>query len=239
MHTAPREQRRTLFRYLLLFSAVSGIAALASWPMAARGNNICSTFPNYCGGILFMSAREGYAGGPYITSSHCNAGETTAFANIASSTNSKPEMRAKWPSGIRMQEYRCDGVWDNYADIQIKYLPQSNFLQSDGSHIGGRNVNVAASSAYCSFWSTSAPCGNRPTVQINQDKFFDPNRSASYRESEIEHETGHALGLQHHCTGPAVMNNGAQGCPDGYQGDFGSAPGYFATDRQGINNVYP
>jgi hypothetical protein len=36
-----------------------------------------------------------------------------------------------------------------------------------------------------------------------------------------------------------VMNNGASSCPDGYQGRFGSAPGYFATDRQGIDNVYP
>ena len=60
-----------------------------------------------------------------------------------------------------------------------------------------------------------------------------------YEESEIEHETGHSFGLAHHCTGYAVMNNGASGCPDGYLGHFGSAPGYYATDRQGIDNVYP
>ena len=116
-------------------------------------------------------------------------------------------------------------------------MDQSNFYQGGGYYIGGRNVDVEAAPAYCSYWGTWHPCGSRPNVQINTQKFF--GNSTTYRESELEHETGHSLGLQHHCTGPAVMNNGASGCPDGYQGRFGSAPGYFATDRSGINNVYP
>ena len=120
---------------------------------------------------------------------------------------------------------------------EINYKDQSYFRQPDGHYIGGRNVDTAASSAYCSFWGTSYPCGSRPTVEINTQKFF--GNSLSYEESEIEHETGHSFGLAHHCVGIAVMNNGASSCPDGWQGHFGSAPGYFATDRQGIDNVYP
>lgn len=49
------------------------------------------------------------------------------------------------------------------------------------------------------------------------------------------HETGHSLGLTHHCSSPSIMNNGAGDC---YGGRFGGT-GYFSTDRYGINNVYP
>ena len=228
--------RRRCAQSMLLFVVVSAVSALASWPLVAGANDIKARFPSSSGGVLWMSAREGYSGLIYITSTHCNSGETTAYSNIKSSTTGKAQM-TRWSTGIDMSNYRCDGVWDNYADIRINYKDQSYFLQPDGHYIGGRNVDTAASSAYCAFWSTSSPCGSRPTVEINTQKFF--SNSLSYEESEIEHETGHSFGLAHHCTGYAVMNNGASGCPDGYQGHFGSAPGYFATDRQGIDNVYP
>jgi hypothetical protein len=228
--------RRGYARSMLLFVVVSALTAVASWPFVARANNIKAQFPSANGGVLWMSQRESYLGLIYITSNHCNSGETTAYSNIKSSTTGKAQM-TRWSSGIDMSNYRCDGVWDNYADIRINYKDQSYFLQPDGHYIGGRNVDVAASSAYCAFWNTYSPCGSRPTVEINTQKFF--SNSLSYEESEIEHETGHSFGLAHHCTGYAVMNNGASGCPDGYAGHFGSAPGYYATDRQGIDNVYP
>jgi hypothetical protein len=235
MHQRTRRRRRYA-QSMVLFVAVGALSALASWPFVAGANNIKAQFPSANGGILWMSKREGYAGLVYITSTRCNSGETTAYSNIKSSTTGKAQM-TRWTTGIDMSNYRCDGVWDYYADIRIHYKDQSYFRQPDGSYIGGRNVDTAASSAYCSFWGTYSPCGSRPTVEINEDKFF--SRSLSYEESEIEHETGHSLGLAHHCTGYAVMNNGASGCPDGYLGHFGSAPGYYATDRSGIDNVYP
>ena len=86
----------------------------------------------------------------------------------------------------------------------------------------------------CSFWGTSYPCGSRPNVQINRQKFF--GNSSTYEHSELTHETGHSLGLAHHCTSASIMNDGSSSC---FGGRFGSAPGYFATDRQGISNVYP
>jgi hypothetical protein len=228
--------RRGYAASMLLFALVSTVSAVASWPLVAGANDIKARFPSGNGGILWMSQREGYAGLAYITSNSCNSGETTAYSNVKSSTTGKAQM-TRWGTGISMSNYRCDGVWDNYADIRINYKDQSYFLQPDGHYIGGRNVDVTASSAYCAFWSTYSPCGSRPTVEINQQKFF--ANSLSYKESEIEHESGHSLGLYHHCTGFAVMNNGASSCPDGYAGHFGSAPGYYATDRSGIDNVYP
>lgn len=227
---------RKRLRGALLFTAVAVVSALASWPMLASANDIKAHFPASNGGTLWMSGRFGYPGYVDTTSSNCNSSESTMYSNVKSSTTGKPEM-TRWANGIQFSRYRCDNVWDYTADLRISYMDQSNFLQSNGTYIGGRNLDVEAAPAYCSSWGTSYPCGSRPNVQINQQKFF--GNSATYQESELEHETGHGLGLAHHCLGPAVMNNGASGCPDGYQGRFGSAPGYFATDRQGINNVYP
>ena len=132
---------------VLLFVVVSAISAAASWPLVAGANDIKAQFPSSNGGILWMSRREGYSGLVYLTSTHCNSGERTAASNIKSSTTGKAQM-TRWSSGIQMSEYRCDGVWDSYADIRVRYMDQSNFLQPNGTYIGGRNVDTAASSAY-------------------------------------------------------------------------------------------
>ena len=229
-------KRRGVVQNVVLFLVVGALAATAAWPMAASADHIKARFPSMNGGTLWVSGRFGYLGWVYVTSSNCNAAETSMYNNVKNTTTGTSYM-GRWADGIQFSRYRCDNVWDYTADLRISYMDQSNFDQGGGYFIGGRNVDVEAAPAYCSYWGTSYPCGSRPNVQINTQKFF--GNSATYRESELEHETGHGLGLAHHCTGPAVMNNGASGCPDGYQGRFGSAPGYFATDRSGINNVYP
>jgi predicted Zn-dependent protease len=202
-----------------------------SWPVAAGANHIKAQFPSANGGILWMSGRMDYAGWVYVVSSNCNSNELAAYSEVKSSTTGKAEMR-RWVDGIDMSRYRCDNVWDYYADVRISYMDQSNFRQPDGSYIGGRNIDVQASSAYCSFWGTSYPCGSRPNVQINQQKYS--ANSASYRETLLQHETGHSYGLDHHCTSAAVMNQGVSSC---YGGRWGGP--YFATDRAGIDRVYP
>jgi len=230
---SPSSTRRHLGRSVALFVVVSALAALASWPLAASANHIKAQFPSMYGGTLWMSGRFGYPGYVYITSSDCNGAETTTYGQIKNTTTGTSEMR-RWANGIQMSSYRCDNTWDYYADVRITYMDQSNFLQPDGHYIGGRNVDVQAASAYCSFWGTSYPCGSRPNVQINRQKFF--GNSSTYEHSELTHETGHSLGLAHHCTSASIMNDGSSSC---FGGRFGSAPGYFATDRQGISNVYP
>jgi hypothetical protein len=230
---APATRRRGAAKAAVLFVYVSSLAALASWPLVASANHIKAQFPSMYGGTLWMSRREGYSGLQYITSSRCPAIENTAFSTIHNSTTGFQYM-ARWTNGIRMSQQRCDNVWTYLMDIRITYKDQSYFDQGGGYYIGGRNVDVQASSDYCTYWYTSYPCGSRPNVQINEDKFF--SHSSTYEVNELMHETGHALGLAHHCTGPSIMDNGASDC---YGGWFGGNPGYFATDRAGIDNVYP
>src|ERR671937_1198195 len=148
--------RRRYAQSMVLFVAVSALSALASWPFVAGANNIKAQFPSANGGILWMSRREGYAGLVYITSTHCNSGENTAYNNIKSSTTGKAQMQ-RWTTGIDMSNYRCDGVWDNYADIRIHYKDQSYFLQPDGHYIGGRDPTPAAPIAHFPFLDTYSP----------------------------------------------------------------------------------
>jgi len=84
------------------------------------------------------------------------------------------------------------------------------------------------------WYSGYSPCGVRPQVQLNQQKFF--GNSFAYETREVMHETGHSFGLNHHCNGDSIMNNGASDC------NYGSwliPQHYYSTDRVGINNVYP
>jgi len=50
------------------------------------------------------------------------------------------------------------------------------------------------------------------------------------------HETGHSLGLAHHCNSDSIMNDGTSGCNGGA---FTNITGYQQTDLDGIHNVYP
>lgn len=48
------------------------------------------------------------------------------------------------------------------------------------------------------------------------------------------HETGHSLGLAHHCQGDSIMNCGGS-CNNGR---WLQVMSYQPTDRNGINDVY-
>lgn len=179
MLRAPASRRRSAARGIALFVLVSSLAALASWPLAAGANDIKAQFPSMYGGTLWMSRREGYSGWQYITSSTCPAVENSAFSAIKSSTTGKPEM-PQWTSGIAMSQYRCDNAWDYYADIRISYMDQSNFYEGNGYYIGGRNVDVQAASAYCSFWSTGIrAAAGRTSRSTGRSSSATPRRTRS------------------------------------------------------------
>jgi hypothetical protein len=214
-----------------LFLAVASVTAMLAWPVAAMASHHYGNFPYW--GVLFMSRRENYSGNLWITSTNCNEPERIGFNDVHNSTVGTSEM-PQWADGIHMTEYRCDGGWDFYADIQIKYMDQANFRQQDGSYIGGRNVNLDPGSGYCAFWGTYSPCGVRPQVQINADRYF--SRDWTYRAREIMHETGHSMGLDHHCSGNSIMNNGASDCNGGA---WYIPLHYYSTDRWGIQAIYP
>ena len=150
-----------------LFFVVATVASLAAAPAGTLASDIKGQFPYY--GVLWMSRRMDYSGLIYVTSNRCNSYETGAWSRIKNSTTGTSEMW-QWRNGIDMRQYRCDGAWDYSADIQLKYMDQSYFLQPSGYYIGGRNVDLQPGSGYCSFWGTWSPCGVRPQVQINVDK---------------------------------------------------------------------
>lgn len=154
-----------------LFVTVSVFVGLVAWSNPATANDIKAQFPSTYGGTLWMSSRFGYQGYVYVVSSNCTQVELDTYAEIKSSTTGKPEM-SNWANGIQMSRYKCDNVWDYTADLRISYMDQSNFLQSNGSYIGGRNVDVQASADYCATWGTSYPCGSRPNVPDQPAEVF-------------------------------------------------------------------
>lgn len=202
-------------------------------PPPAKANHRKGTFPTY--GLLWTSGRKNYSGLQYVSTNNCNQSQRDAMAAVKSGTTGTSWM-GRWANGIQMSEYLCDGTSNNYVDLWIRYKPQSYFLQPNGTYIGGRNVDAAASPSFCSFWNTTHPCGMRPTVEINQDKYA--ANSSTYKKRLIMHETGHSQGLNHHCTSDSIMNDGSSTCNGGKFTSL-SPMTYYATDREGVSKTYP
>jgi hypothetical protein len=228
----PQQQWKKLLQRAVLGVALV-IGSVAGLTGTASANHHKGTFPNQ--GLLWTSGYEAYSGIVFISSNHCNPSENNTWTVVQNSTKGQSSM-SRWSSGLLMQADRCDGVYDNWDDMQIVYKDQSYFRQSDGSYIGGRNVDTLAPSSYCAFFSKPYPCGMRPQVQINTNKFF--ANSATYQVRELLHETGHGNGLSHHCTSDSIMNDGSSACNGGKFTSL-SPLAYWATDRAGISATYP
>jgi hypothetical protein len=201
---------------LLLFLS---ILSPALWASADHNKG---TYPSY--GIMWISADKDYSGYSYFTSENCNSAETGAASRIEDSTTGTAEM-SDWDSGIQLTQYTCTGNWNYYTDMKFHYL----------NHPGspGENHDDVASSAFCSFWNESYPCGMRPDVHF--DTTWWNNASQTSRERLVMHETGHSFGLSHHCSEDAIMNDGSGGCNGGA---WTSVMEYQSTDREGIDSVY-
>jgi hypothetical protein len=173
-----------------------------------------------------------------ITSSSCNQRELEAYNRVEATTVG--EFPVRWPSGIRLRrsiDHACDETVTARVDIKLSYEPASNFVRADGSTYGGYNVSFLASRSWCHIWSQGYPCGSHPSVvHLNQSRFGDSSYSEDYRRRLIMHETGHSLGLDHHCTSDAIMNDGTSGCNGGA---WTNINGYQKTDRDGIHSLYP
>lgn len=174
------------------------------------------------------------AGPEFVTSNYCTLAERDAIARIRSSTAGTAEFGGRWPSGLSLSRTdRCDGVVDTYVDISLSY---SDFCTTHGcGTYGGENHSLLAPSSWCAIWSARYPCGSHPSiVHLNKPKYL--NTSSTGRQRLIMHETGHSQGLDHHCTGDAIMNSGVSSCNGGR---WLEVMGYRATDRAGIRNVFP
>lgn len=232
--SAEHRARRGLITACLV-TAVFGV--LLANPDLAAANHIKGAYPNQ--GFLWMSKDKNYSGAVWATSTRCNQSESDAWELVRSSTVNKVEMR-RWTNGIQMRTERCDGLFMMNVDFKINYLPQALFRQRSGRFIGGRNIDAPATADFCLFWSVPAGrrCGNRPEVQINQDKFFSNPPPSNYQKRELMHESGHSHGFNgnpHHCNSRSINNDGSSGCSY----DWLNTLSYQSTDRIGINTIYP
>ena len=170
-----------------------------------------------------------------VTSDNCNARETGAFDRVENSTAGTTEFSARWPSGIRLTRSSCTGTVTASIDISLDY---SDFdVTHNGADAPGENHSPKATPEWCDLWPSAPayPCGTHPSrVHINLDWWNSSNNNS--RERLIMHETGHSMGLDHHCSSDSIMNTGADTCN---QKRWTEVMVYKPTDRNGIVGIYP
>lgn len=203
---------------------------LATGPVL--GNHIYDTYGDR--GYVWLAHYNDF-GFFSVTSDNCNDREPGAFNRIENSTAGTSEFSTRWPSGIRMTQFSCTGTVTEAIDIKIAY---SDFdVTHGGSTAAGENHSTLAPSSWCAIWPSAPdyPCGSHPSkVHINLD--FWNGASNTSRERLIMHETGHSMGLAHHCSSDSIMNDGSLGCNSG---SWTQVMVYKPTDRTGVKNVYP
>jgi hypothetical protein len=228
MRTLGRQMRGALWAAVALAAIVVGLSSAT-----ASANHNKGTYGEH--GYVWFARYDDNAIA-WISSNRCYPREDGAWERVRSSTVDASYTRAKWPSGIRLSTQRCDGAVDSTVDIVLEY--RDNF-ETDGEHgnYGGHNHSNLASSSWCNTIGASWPCGYHISrVHLNDTRFGNSGYSNAYKERLLMHETGHSLGLGHHCESNSIMNDGLSGCNGGA---WTSVMTYQATDRQGINQTYP
>lgn len=173
----------------------------------------------------------------WVSSTNCNQGEIDGMNNAKSSSANTDEFATRWPSGVRFSRYKCDGTVNRMVDIHIEYQPPDRWNRDHKSTIGGHNLSIGSKrdSGWCKLWNAPEPCGYKISyIHINKDKY--DSRSLAYQSRLFMHETGHSLGLAHHCASNSIMNDGWSRCNGGA---FLNITGYQVTDRNGFVNTYP
>lgn len=184
---------------------------------------------------------------------NCCAENQSIFSNlaiaVANSTNDTSELRDRYLHGIAFSApIRFDGVYALSDDIRFEFLAAADWCAppyGTGEHdcpngdpvqgAGGENHSISASFEYCGTFGHSFPCGYFPSrVHINQVKWNVTTDQGKVRL--LLHETGHSPGLDHHCKGDSIMNDGSSACN---RGRWLVVTGWEKTDRLGFRNIYP
>ena len=206
-------------------------------------------------GFFTMSADANYSGQVWVEHSGnkgCLSWEqdrtAEVWTNIRNSTDGYSSMD-RWTNGVWMSNQGCKGTLssdgltftysNNNMDTGVGWDENhGNFLQDDGSYIGGRVQRTEAPAAFCASHGVSHPCGGRAFVQINWKKWVGttpfPSASDDYRRREILHETGHSHGLID-CPWPGydgMMMNGSCGWDN-------TITEWNADDREAVSSIYP
>lgn len=208
-----------------LLSTAVGFGALSGSP--ASGNHIYNTY----GQRGYLEFASGVHPILWVSSTRCNPRELEAYDAIESSTANKAPLNSRWSQGIQMTRHGCEGEVGLNTDIKLQY--EADFP----GNYGGYNVSNLASRSYCDTFGRNYPCGSHISiVHLNLSRFTSSSFSYAYRKRLIMHETGHSLGLAHHCSGDSILNDGTSGCNGGA---WTNVMGYLLTDRRGVYNIYP
>lgn len=217
-------------------SIASALSLVLLSGAAAYANNISGTYGQE-GFWQPATQFNGFALG--VASTHCNADELAAFSTIQSTTQG--QFGCCWPSGIQMSRVNCTGSVSTSVDIRLLYLSDSAWHACNPlpclhtTEAGGEEHAKPAKSAFCAMQGVRFPCGLHPSlVEINDNKYHNVYGSGAERQRELLHETGHSQGLDHHCNGDSIMNDGT--CNGGR---WLQITGYKPTDIAGVLNVYP
>lgn len=217
---------------LAIVLGVASVTSALAPTESASANHIYSPYGNY-GFAWFATYRDNAVA--WVTSTRCDANELGAYTNVLNSTKDASYLRDRWPSGIRMSRHGCDGTVSNSTDIKLQY--ESNWAQRYGREYGGFNESFKAPSSWCAAYGFNYPCGTHyALVHLNLTRFTSSSYSTAYRKRLIMHETGHSMGLNHHCSANSIMNDGTSGCNNGA---WTNVMSYLSTDRSGIRNIYP
>lgn len=218
--------RKRIITIALALSAMMGIAAPAAahTPAGSYGGK----------GFHWLARYYDYAELWYV-SNYCNPAEKAATAAIKASTQdatNQREWKDRWPSGLNLFRWKCVGTVDAKTDIKLKYLNPDPWAAAGGGNYGGWNESTAAPAEYCALWAAPYPCGTHYSyVRINKAR-FDSVYSDFDRKQLIIHETGHSMGMNHHCGGDSIMSDGRSGCP--------GVVAYNAHDRLVVRDqIYP
>lgn len=167
----------------------------------------------------------------WVTSTDCNNRELGAYDRILSSTAGKPEFANRWSDGLVLVQKRCDGVVGTQIDIKIIY-------EDVVASWWGYNDSDRAPSSWCAMWDVPHPCGSHPSrVHIKLSSW--QNHGDMWRERLIMHETGHSLGIAHHCADDSIMNTPAGNGPACTEANWTDVMVWKAHDRDAHVNVYP
>ncbi|HEX9697180.1 MAG TPA: hypothetical protein VGB64_12815 [Actinomycetota bacterium] len=224
--------RKEMIAVTLAVAAMIGLAAPAgahapAGRYGAKGFHWLARFTDYA--VL------------WVTSNSCNQQELDAdqtATNTTKNVEGQREWKTRWPSGLSLERQNCTGKANPAIDLRFKYLAYSTWMDTHGNgslngQYGGENHSAPASAEYCAMWGARHPCGTHyATIHINKDRYYN-QYDAYYRKHLLLHETGHSMGMQHHCSsGSSVMRTGQSTCS--------ATMGYSAHDRLVVrDDIYP
>jgi len=226
---------RLVARFAIPLCLLLGLL-LAAAPAAVA----LSTYPQK--GFLWLRY---YSNGElWVSSTNCNNWELSAFDKIRTSTAGTTQFAGHWPQGLKLIQKRCDGVVRDSTDIKIIYVKFTD-QHPQYTEAWGDNHSDRAPEEWCRMFGKRYPCGTHiARVHIDSNDWNDSGRSAAWREHLLSHETGHSVGMPHHCFDESgnpedsIMNTPLGEGSACTSANWNDVIGYQAVDRARVVTIH-